>query len=236
MKEAKQSRDFGSEAVELVTYVDATGTIRGFEISFDDEFECLFAVGKENDNIAAELSLTVEGEDIVSIVLDVEEEDKDVYSGEIECSISDGYDTYGASIEFDGFEIVNEEKGYVNCNLAIVVEDIDPISLKLESDGSSQDISYDVNLDGTDFETVTLSMSMDNSAKVSVPDAADAYMIDIYDYDLDLEDYVTDDEISSFVTELLEKIGLSSDLAEEIVDELFYGYDDYYYDDYYDYF
>ncbi|MCD8187173.1 MAG: hypothetical protein LUD57_00815 [Ruminococcus sp.] len=234
LKEVKQSGDFGDEAVELVTYVDATGTIRGFEISFEDEFECLFAVDKEKDNIAAELSLTVEGEDIVSIVLDAEEEDKDVYSGEIECSISNGYDTYGASIEFDGFEIVDEEKSYVNCNLAIVVEDIDPISLKLESDGSSQDISYDVNLDGTDFGTVTLSMFTYDSAKVSVPDAADAYMIDIYD--LDLEDYVTEDEISSFVTEILEKIGLSSDLAEEIVDELFYGYDDYYYDDYYDYY
>lgn len=267
----KEESDFSDDTtIDLITYVDATGTIRGFEFVMngeDEEMSARFIVGADKDNIAAELVMNDNGVDVISVTLDGTREDK-AYSGEIECTVVDEseeyYDDYDyddeyyyegeeeeeeeeeepeteettITIEFNDFEIVDEEKGYINCGLAVILPDIDePISLDFSSDGKSQDITYDINIEDTDYGKLVLSMSAEDSADVSIPSSDDAFMIDLESEDIAIEDYVAQEDVQAFIEELLKKLGFSDEdaasAAESAAAEI-YAADDYYEDDYYE--
>lgn len=243
LEDSKDDIDSDSdETVTLTTYVDATGTIRGMDItvpasetddeettSSDEGFS--FIIGLDGDKLCGEMKFSADGEEFTG-ELNAEKKGKK-YTGDIELKAEEGT----ISIEFADFEIVDEEKGYVNCDLSIIIPDMDPIALSLSSDGKSQDIAFDLAIEGTNYGTFTLNMSTDKADDINVPAADDAFMIDPEASDINIEDYVTEDDITAFASELLQKIGFSKDttdmLMEYAVGSMNSGYDDYDYD--YDY-
>lgn len=242
IKENKDSNSFDDQSIELITYVDAKGTIRGISFNTpDDTYKYDYIIGLENDNVYGTLSFT-DGSDIINAELNAIK-DGNKYNGDIDVKYSseDSTDEYSFSIEFNDFEVVDEEKGYVNCGLTVIIPDVDPIALDFSSDGKSQDITFELNIDDTDYGKFTFNMSNDKSGDIEQPDVSNAILIDPENSDFDIESYVTEEEVTSFIKELLTKIGFSEEDAQAVAEtyaaNMFYSYDDldYNYDDYYTY-
>ena len=199
-------------------------------MSMSDNFSVNCIYGADDDNIAGEMKFTNDGEEILSAVLDAEK-DKDIYTGNIDCAVVDDYgDKTEFSIDFDDFEVVDEEKGYVNGNVAINVPGGVKVELELKADKKAQNIIYDADFGVMNLGTFTLSLSSDESAKVSMPETDDALMIDENISSLGLDDYVTESEMRNFINGICKKIGLpdeiTSMLEDEMADELYgYSYD-----------
>ena len=135
--------------------------------------------------------------------------------------------------------MVNKEKAYFDGEFTFVIPEVEPFSLTLSSDGKSQKINFDLNINDVNYGEIEIEYSSDKSGDVSIPSTDDAYMID-NESDFNIEDYVTQDEFTNFVDSIFTNLGFGKDISETIAemisDELFNASDDYYYDDYdYDY-
>ncbi len=218
----------------LNTYVDSNGDIRGVKM-IQDTNEISFVTGKDGDNVRAEFSVNEDGENNVSMEL-YADKDGNKYNGNIDFNFID-YDTPETiSVEFKDYEVVNEDNGYVNADVTLIIPDVDPIAIKLSSDGNSQDISYNINIDDIDYGTITLSISEIKDAEVSIPNKDESFVYDL-NSDFSIKDYIPQENMQTFIENLLKKIGfgdeLSAEGAKEITDDIYYEYEDwdtYYYD------
>lgn len=242
----KAEKDYmyeSEESLELVTYVDAKGVIRGvnFEIpEADTAFD--YCIGLEDDKLYGQFILN-DGTESVEIILNGTK-DKKAYDGEITIDVNG--EEVGA-VEFKDFEVVDEELGYVKGDISVVIPDIEPISFTLDSDGKSQELSLALDIDGTDYGKVTLSMASDKAKDVDMPNTDDAVMIDIESGEFDITSYITEEDVSGFAKGLLDKIfgdafteEEKNELADSAAVAFFEGYnssgmeDDYLYEDDYD--
>ncbi|MCM1506470.1 MAG: hypothetical protein NC177_04970 [Ruminococcus flavefaciens] len=226
----------------LDTYIDPNGDIRGIKL-YDDTDEFFICFGKDGENVRGEIYSSEENAKDFSMELYADESDGK-YSGNIDLTSyysDDDNDTI--SVEFTDYEVVNEDNGYFNASVTLVIPDVDPIHVDFASDGNAQDISYNINFDGTDYGTVTLSMSVSDSAEVSVPSKDGAFIIDYaMDSEPTLEDYIPEESMKNFIYDILVKIGFSEEIAtdgaDDIAWEMYSDYDDYddydwdYYDDF----
>lgn len=219
------------------TYIDPNGDIRGIKMCKDDE-EFFIGFGKDGDNVRGEMYFSEDNEKDFSFELYADESDGK-YSGNIDFTSYYHDDTNETvSVEFTDYEVVNEDNGYFNAGVSLVIPDIDPIALDFSSDGKSQDISYNINFDGTDYGTVVLSMSVNDNAEVSIPSKDGAFIIDYaMDSEPALEDYIPEETMKTFIYDILVKIGfseeVSADGADDITEEMYSDYDEY--DDYDDF-
>lgn len=227
VKEDLDENDYDKDTVIAIdTYIDATGTIRGLGIDVDDE-QTYMVIGKDGDSIRGEIKVTDdEGEVPLSVKLTAEENGKK-YSGDItinytEYSYKDDEDVENeAVVKFDDFEIVNEEKCYVNGTVAINIPDTDPIDIVLSSDGKEQDVNFTIRADGEDYGNIGIKYSVNYGVDVDIPDKSDAVMVDVEELnDFDFDDYVTSDEISEFIKSRLEKIGFDKEMAERVAESV----------------
>lgn len=202
------------ETVTFSTYIDPKGVIRGFRAeSADATASCI--MGLEGDQVRGEMYVTEDGTETCRSELTATETDKK-YTGSIEITSDDEECT----IEFTDFEIVDETLGTFNADTTFIVpgdEEEEKVNVKFSAEGNTQRASADVNVDGDNYGTVTLSLSYENSASPEFPDKGDTLVIDdIDDFDIDtLKEYVTEDEVSSFLKTLLVKVGYPEDTADE---------------------
>lgn len=227
VKEDLDDNEYDKETLLTIdTYIDATGTIRGFNFASDDA-TLFMAIGKDGDSIRGEVkAIDEDGEVPYSIELTAEENGKK-YSGDITfTSTSYSYRddetvTKEAVIKFDDFEVVNEEKHYVNADIAVNIPDLDPIDIALSSDGKKQDVSFALRFDGKDYGRVGFTYAVNHGVDVEAPDKSDAFMIDKDSAsDFDLDDYVTEDELTDFFKSTLKKIGFDDKFIEKHSDEI----------------
>lgn len=212
------------------TYIDPNGDIRGIKFVQDTE-EFFIGFGKDGDNVRGEMYFSEDNERDFSVELYADEAD-DKYNGNIDFTFYDSEETKQISVEFADYEVVNEDNGYFNADVNLVIPDIDPIAIDFSSDGNSQDISYNINFDGTDYGTVTLNMSANDGADVSVPSKDGAFVISPeMDSEPALEDYISEENMNAFIYDILVKVGFSEDIATEgaadITEEIYSDYDDY---------
>lgn len=227
VKEDLDDNEYDKETLLTIdTYIDATGTIRGFNFSADDE-TLFMAIGKDGDSIRGEVkAIDEDGEVPFSIELTAEENGKK-YSGDITFTSTsysyrdDDTVTKEAVVKFDDFEIVNEEKHYVNADIAINIPDLDPIDIALSSDGKKQDISLALRFDGTDYGRAGFTYAINHGTDVESPDKNDAFMIDKDSAsDFELDDYVTEDELTDFFKSTLKKIGFDDKFVDKYSDSI----------------
>lgn len=225
------------DKIIVKTYIDPNGDIRGIslESDFKDEYEENFSfsmiMGKDGDQIRGEVIVINDDSEDFRIDMTAVEKSKK-YTGSVDFTA----DGECVSVEFTELETVNEEKGYINGTFTLIIPDVDPISVNFDSDGKSQKISGEIVVDGTNYGKITLEMSSENSGNPIVPSKSDAMMIDT-DSDLAFSDYVSEDDMTKFLTDLMNKIGFSdentNDLVEEAVSSMYGGgyYDDFGWDD-----
>lgn len=223
--------------VVFKSFIDPRGDIRGIELSEkdNDDTDILFVTGKEGSEIRGEMLLKNNGEEEVHAVL-AATDNNEVYSGNIKVSF-DEEEAFKA--EFTDLSAADKDNKYVNGNIRISVPEVCDFSLALVSDGNSQKISSDINIDETDYGKITLEYSVSDGAEVAVPDKSAAYDLENEDYSF--KNYVEQDKFESFLNGIFERAGINKDnIAEDIeyyanglygISDIISDYDDYDYDD-----
>ena len=202
--------EFSEEKIVVSTYIDPKGVIRGLSVKGSDENEEFKAIiGKDGDNVRGEMYL-LDGDTEPEFKIDLTADGvNDVYTGNIVFSDDDD-DTI--SVEFKDFEVVDKERGFFNASTSLIInvddEEISPIGIDFTSDGSSQSIAGDLNIEGTNYGRLTFTYGIENGAEPVIPSKDGAYLIsEDFDEDEILEDYVTKDEVEDFILQTLKKLG-----------------------------
>ena len=227
--------DDDETVISIDTYIDFTGTIRGFKFYEDDNY-FFVAVGKDGDDIRVEVTFAEDGEKKFSAELSATEDHKK-YSGDLEFTFENGYsyddeddDETVVSVVFEDFEIVDEEKGYFNGDFTVTIPDVSPFTINCSADKDGQNVSCDINVGGTNYGRLSVDYSVDHKADIDIPDKDDAYMIDPDNTaKMNIEDYVSQDEVESFVKDILVKTGIddkdAGKYAEEVAEGIFDDFD-----------
>lgn len=246
LKADLEERDYDRETeLTISTYIDGKGDIRGFCAETEDT-QVFCAFGKDGDEVRGEYTVYDSDDEETSVKLYATEERKNTYSGRLDVTtVEYDYDRdiedwirkpVTTVIEFDDFEIVNEDKLYVSGEITVKNEEIDAFSFALSTDGDSQEIACDLRFDDKDYGMLVITYSFDEGADIDIPDKSEAYMIGGGNY-FELKDYASKEEFESFINELLIKIGFDKETADETAkdaaDEVYFEYDfDFDFDDF----
>ena len=238
LEELKEPKDGSDESVTTVdTYIDAKGVIRGFGLKTDKENqEFLAVIGKQGNKVRGKCYL-YDGLTIPEFTIDLNaEESNNKYTGTLDYYV-DEFESW--SLEFNDFEIVNEEYGFFNAGTVLNITDSDDeysIPLDFTTDGESQSIAGDIVIDGNNYGTLTFTIGLQTGAEPSIPSKNGSYMIDSEDKLNNFwRNYVSQDEMEKFLTDFLEKLGLeknmASSYAESYAEEAYIDWDSIYNDD-----
>ena len=223
--------------VTLDTYIDAKGVIRGWGAKTNNENEEFLAViGKKDGKVRGECWL-YDGyeEPEFTFKLNAEESDNK-YSGTLDF-ILDEDESW--SLEFSDFEIVDEEYGYFNASTALNIRDNDDeliIPIDFSTDGESQTVSGEIAFEGKNYGKLTLTAGLQTGAEPAIPSKNGAFVLDdMEDSESFWCDYITQDEMEKFLTDLFKKLGIkdknASEYAKDCAEEMYNTWDSYY-DDY----
>ena len=226
IKEELEENDYDNNVVLTVdTYIDATGTIRGFGLGSEDD-KLTMLIGKDGSDVRGEVRFMDGSDEEFSIKLNAVESGKS-YSGDVTVTYEDydykseDYLKKDAVIKFVNAELKDNEKGYFNGDIIINIPDIDPINISCSTDGKSQEIAYEAKIDGTDYGRVKLVYSADFGAVPELPGKSDAFMIDVQNArDIKLDDYVEKSDFTAFLKKMFTDIGFEEDTADEFAEEL----------------
>ena len=233
LSDIEENTESSDDTLSISTYIDPKGVIRGMSAKFNED-DMSFIFGRDGDQVRAEFFITEDGEEQCRAELTASEAENK-YSGNLDMSADDET----VSIEFTNFEIVDEKLGTFNAETTFIIPDEEQFAIKFSADGNTQNASADIEVEGENYGTLMLTMTIGDSASPEIPDKASAFLID-EEFDIDaLKEYVTEDEMNSFIVSLLTKMGMTDDNAKSIGDmaaasiyEENSGYDyDYDYDD-----
>lgn len=209
----------------LKTYVDPTGEIRGYTLkdSQDDGFELLFT-GESEQTANGIFSFTNSEEDMsVKGNTDYTVND-DKYTGSVDMTVTEYDEDTKILVEFTDLETVNKDYGYVNGNVNFSVNDSAPFAIALNSDGSSQKASFDIDIEDVNYGNIVLEISSSEISELSVPDKSGAYIID--ENTDSLEGYATEEELINFISSVVKNTGFAEtdEEARAIIKSYLYGY------------
>ncbi|MDY4412798.1 MAG: hypothetical protein SPE43_00260 [Ruminococcus sp.] len=209
----------------LKTYVDPTGEIRGYTLkdSQDDGFELLFT-GESEQTVNGIFSFTNSEEDMsVKGNINYTVND-DKYTGSVDMTVTEYDEDTKILVEFTDLETVNKDYGYVNGNVNFSVNDSAPFAIALNSDGSSQKASFDIDIEDVNYGNIVLEISSSEISELSVPDKSGAYIID--ENTDSLEGYATEEELINFISSVVKNTGFAEtdEEARAIVKSYLYGY------------
>ena len=225
IRKLRDSGVSGSTNVQMITYVDATGTIRGHYITAGSDFAYFGAIGMDGDQIAGEVKISAAGKKILGCKLDATRSGV-TFNGTASAVAASSYggDDTEINLTFSDVKIVDTEKGYFNGNLKVGTndEEVPEVALTFSTDGSSETVAYDINVEEMSVGRLTLTYSADKGGSVSVPDRSAAYDVPTDMKGVNITDYVTVDELKQYVTNVLKKLGLSDDLISEATEAISY--------------
>lgn len=208
LKDTRDSVKDNEDALAVALFVDARGDIRGIQLYAEDSLEMKMAVGLDKDGqVVGEFSAGDGSESFFDIELNAKE-DGGKYSGEINIDI----DNEQAKVKFANFEIVDDEKGYVNGKIRVSIPDVADLDFKLSSDGKSQSLAYNIEIEGQEYGTVVLTYGEKDSSDISFKNAVKV------DEDFEIDEYLDEDKLVEFIEDICKKIGFDEDFAEEIAD------------------
>ncbi|MBR4199959.1 MAG: hypothetical protein IKQ91_01615 [Oscillospiraceae bacterium] len=223
IRQLRESGISGTTNVQMITYVDTTGTIRGHYITAGSDFGYFGAIGMEDNQIAGELKVSAAGKSLLSCKLDATR-DGMTLNGTASAFVNNTYGDEDNEIkaDFSNFKIVDAEKGYFSGDVKLTTndEEIPEIALTFNSDGSSESISYQLNVEEYSVGLLTLTYSADKGGSVEVPDRSGVFEVSPDMRGVDIEQYVSKDEIKKFSETVLKRLGVSDKLIGEVNDSV----------------
>lgn len=209
-------------------YVDATGKVRGYTLKDenDDGFEYLFT-GENEQTVNGIINFT-DSENGTYLKCNVDYVENDgKYTGSADMTFTENDEDEKVVAEFTDLQKVNDEYGYANGNINLSVNDSAPFAIVLDSDGSSQKASFDIDIEDINYGNVTLEITSSEISELNIPDKSGAYIID--QNTNDLEGYVSEEDIINFMSSVVKNIGFAEtdEEARSIVNSYLYGYSAY---------
>lgn len=201
----------GGETVAVMNvYVDNKGAIMGrsFEVVDDEDSKIDYICVKDGNDSAFEINLIFDGEGITISGDSNEKSNKS--SGKINVAFvgtTDGDMSF--NIDFKDIKKENEDKGYVSgeINLDLSSFNMGNITVNLNSDGKSQDISTEINVDGTRYATVSLKYS--DKKPEGIPAFNESEKVYKYSSDgAELQQYMADADMEGFLKGISDIIGI----------------------------
>ena len=178
--------------------------------SSSSEGEGLYCIiGKDDSEIRGEANFNFDDE-TYSCTLTMSEIDENTYSGSLDMTA----DGETVKVEFTDISLAGEKKCYVNGNATLYFSDEQELALELISDGNSQQIACDIDVDGTNYGKLTLDVSSENGAEPSIPDKSGAYDVNSDDADFP-RDYVEQDVMTAYIKNIFVKVGIDEKKADE---------------------
>ena len=196
--------------IPVTTYVDPTGTIRGIYTAPAEGSAFFAAVGMNDGQIAASVKCSVMSKNLINFNIVSDKTGTGHFSGSL-MSYQD--ESLNISGNFNNIQFVNE-KGYISGDISVTFNDYDPFSIKLTSDGSSQNVSGDLNIEGKNFGSVTVTYSDKSDISVQEPDRAGAFIIDENTH-FDIASYTDQSSLTEYVCNVLTRIGVEENDAKE---------------------
>ena len=209
-------------------YVDATGKVRGYTLKDenDDGFEYLFT-GENEQTVNGIINFT-DSENGTYLKCNVDYVENDgKYTGSADMTFTENDEDEKIVAEFTDLQKVNDEYGYANGNINLSVNDSAPFAIVLDSDGSSQKASFDIDIEDINYGNVTLEITSSEISELNIPDKSNAYIVDKNTNDL--EGYVSEEDIINFMSSVVKNIGFAEtdEEARNIVNSYLYGYSAY---------
>lgn len=215
LRELRDSGLIGSGKMDIITYVDAAGTIRGYYTEIGKQFTFYTAVGMQDQQMGAVMQVSAMGTSLMDIRANATHGNNG-FTG----SLSASFDNAAGSpqkmtVSFTDLSVVDAEKGYVSGSMNIQLPEMDEIQLTLSSDGSAQDLSYPVVVESMQVGELTLRVTVEESGAATMPDTADVYQLHPQQ-EFRLSEYVTETELSAYITGVLERFGVSPEDAAQL--------------------
>lgn len=203
----------GETIFKMNVYVDSKGVICGRSIEVPEEDVNIgYLVVKDGNETGVEASF-MEGEDEGVKFLMKSEENSGKESGEakIKAIGMDEGEPEEFPITFKDMEIVNEDKGYFKGEISI---DFTPfegpvLTLAFDSDGEGQTVKSDINVEGKEYGTVSISSKEKTSVEIPAFDSSKK----VYAFTQDgaeLQQYIMDcsGNLESFVNNIGSAFGV----------------------------
>lgn len=205
------------DELDIYTYVDPTGVIRGMKVSNPDGVLIDTAMGIKDDQVRGFVNSDKGSAQLKAALTDGK------MTGDIVITDEDGKDT---RISFTDYETVNKDLCFFNADVTVSRDD-NTFGLKFVGDPSSQQVIADINADTgdgrMDFGTVSLRLSVNDAKSIEIPDKGSALEIDRDNFSF--KDVFTEEEMTSFLEGFYDKLGLGSDYGSELAG-LIYDNDD----------
>ena len=223
--ESIKADDGDDVSLTFKMYVDATGKVRGYTLKDenDDGFEYLFT-GENEQTVNGIINFT-DSENSTYFKCNVDYVENDgKYTGSADMTFTENDEDEKVVAEFTDLQKVNDEYGYVNGNINLSVNDYAPFAIVLDSDGSSQKASFDIDIEDINYGNVTLEITSSEISELNIPDKSGAYIVDKNTNDL--EGYVSEENIINFMSSVVKNIGFAEtdEEARSIVNSYLYGY------------
>lgn len=195
------TEDEADTTVDFKTYIDPTGTIRGISLTNEEGKEVKAILGKDGDQVRGEFTTD---EDFRATLTATETASK-TYTGTID--IESASETY--NVEFGDLKVVDEVNGYTEGTVKVSGPNDISFQLDLSTDGKSQNIGYDINVDGENYGRIVLSYSTAKGDDVTIPEKSNALVVNEDTMsDFELEDYISQDELESFLKNIFTTVGM----------------------------
>lgn len=199
----------GDSIAKMVVYVDGKGDIQGREIKIPDadDVKINYLKAKDGSDEAFEVNFFTATDEGISVIGDFEEK-SDKRTGDIKVSAV-GEDGFEFNVHVNNFKVENEEKGYVSGEVIadLSAYDLGELKINLATDGKSQEISTDINVNGSALGTVSLKYS--DKANGDVQAFSDSEQVYNYTEDgAELQQYLSSANIEGLLKNVSDVIGL----------------------------
>ena len=212
---------------DLTLYVDASGRILGTNAAAENGDKLFACAAADGTNVAFALSADETEHNVFS--MNFRGTYDSVINGTLDATVcekhyqfdSDAddytyeYETQSLRADFSNVEITDKVLGLANGTIQVTIPEIDPFTVSLSNNGSTQEISTTVCDDGTAYGDLKISFGYNDSQLSTDPDLSDAVRFS-KDNGKKLSDYVQKDAFITFMRNLLVKLGVERELAEKL--------------------
>lgn len=202
----------GDTVLKMNVYVDSTGKICGreFVIPNEENIDIGYMIAKDGSDSSFDIKFLANSEGF-QIVGDCEEKSgKESGSAKIIIAgAGDNGENMELTVNYKDLETVNEDKNYCKGELSVDLASYNGpvITVNLDSDGKSQTIKSDINIDGKNYGT--LSMTSKEAVTIDIPEFDSSQQVYKYSEDGDqLDQYMANADIETFINNIGSAFGV----------------------------
>lgn len=202
----------GDTVFTMNVYVDSTGKICGreFDIPEEENVKISYMSANDGSNEAFDMKFMVDDEGLQIISSSKEKSGKESGNAKlILVGAGDNGENMEFTVDYKDIKTVNEDKNYCKGELSVDLASYNGpvITVNLDSDGKSQTIKSDINIDGKNYGT--LSMTTKEKVTIDIPEFDSSQQVYQYSEDgAQIEKYTENADIETFINNIGSAFGV----------------------------